>query len=223
MRKIVWITVALLAWPQAAPAQDAAKALAGSWELSTADREKTCNLTFKNDPAKGGFKVEFDPACASVFPPTREVEAWAIVKDDLRLLDARGRTVFDFMEVESGMYEAERANEGIYFLQSTASARPAARNAEEMFGDWTIARQGKTVCTVTLTNSGAGGELGYALRVQPGCEAFVTRLNPVIWRFDRGEIVLSAANGQSWRFAEAEPDKWERVPESPDDVTMKRK
>lgn len=223
MRKIVWIAVVVLVLPQAAPAQDSAKALAGNWELSTADREKTCNLSFKNEPAKGGLKVEFDHACANVFPVTREVEAWAIVKDDLRLLDARGRTLFDFMEVESGMYEAERPNEGIYFLQNQASAPPALRAAEEMFGDWMIARQGKTICTVTLTGNGAGGEMGYALRVQPGCDAFVMRLNPQIWRLDRGEIVLSAASGQSLRFAETEPDKWERVPETPDEMTMRRK
>lgn len=226
MRKIVIVLLTVLFAPHHAIAQapgDAIKALAGGWEISNADREKACNLTFKTDSAKGGFKVEFDKACAGVFPATKDVEAWAIVKDDLRLLDARGRTVFEFTEVESGMYEAERANEGLYFLQSLAATAPAARAAEDMFGDWTMWRSGKSVCALTLTNNGAGGEAGYALRVQPGCDNAVTRLNPAIWRMDRGELVLSSTNGQSLRFEESEPNKWQRVPESAEGLTMSRK
>lgn len=226
MRKILPIVLAAFFIPLAATAQmpsDAVKAIAGEWEISNADREKACNLTLKADPVKGGFKVEFDKSCAGVFPATKDVEAWGLVKDDLRLLDAKGRAVFEFTEVESGMYEAER-KEGLYFLQSLASAAaPPARAAEDMFGEWIVARAGKPVCTLSLTNSGAGGEMGYALRVQPGCDAAVTRLNPVTWRMDRGEVVLSSANGQSLRFEEAEPNKWQRVPESPEGLTMSRK
>jgi len=224
MRKILPILLLLTPFSAAAQtASDAAKAVAGEWEISNADREKACNLVLKTDPVKGGLKVEFDQACATVFPATKDVEAWTLVKDDLRLLDAKGRTVFDFTEVESGMYEAER-KEGLYFLQSLASAAtPPARAAEDMFGDWVVARAGKTVCTLALTNNGAGGELGYVLRVQPGCDTAITRLNPVNWRMDRGELVLSSANGQSLRFEEYEPNKWQRVPETPEGLTMSRK
>jgi hypothetical protein len=226
MRKILPIGLIAFLMPLAAAAQtpsDAVKAIAGEWEISNADREKACNLTLKTDPAKGGFKVEFDKSCAGVFPATKDVEAWGLVKDDLRLLDARGRAVFEFTEVESGIYEAER-KEGLYFLQSLASAAaPPARTAEDMFGEWVVARAGKPVCTLSLTNSGAGGEMGYALRVQPGCDVAVTRLNPVNWRMDRGEVVLSSTNGQSLRFEEAEPNKWQRVPESAEGLTMSRK
>ncbi len=226
MFKIVTIMLTALLAPLPAQAQapsDAVNAIAGGWEISTADREKACNLTFKTDAVKGGFKVEFDKACATVFPPIKEVEAWSLVKDDLRLLDAKGRVVFDFTEVETGMYEAERRNEGLYFLQSHASAAPAARTAEDMFGDWIVGRAGKPVCTLSLTSNGAGGEMGYALRVQPGCDGTALRFSPVGWRMDRGELVLSSANGQSLRFEEAEPNKWQRVPESADGLTMSRK
>lgn len=226
MRRVlpIGLMVLLPLYAAAQTPSDAVKAIAGGWEISNADREKACNLTFKTDPVKGGFKVEFDKPCATIFPPTKDVEAWALVKEDLRLLDARGRTVFEFTEVESGMYEAERANEGLYFLQSHASATPApARTAEDMFGDWTVARAGKTICTLSLTNSGAGGELGYTLRVQPGCDNAVARINPSIWRMDRGELVLLSGNGQSLRFEEYEPNKWQRVPDTPGGLTMSRK
>jgi hypothetical protein len=226
MRKILPIVLVAVLAPYQVAAQapsDAVKAIAGEWEISTADREKACNLTFRTDPVKGGFKVEFESKCAGVFPVIKEVEAWALVKDDLRLLDAKGRVVFDFTEVESGMYEAER-KEGLYFLQGLASAAlPPARAAEDMFGEWVVARAGKPVCTLALTSNGAGGELGYALRVQPGCDGVIARLNPVNWRMDRGEVVLSSANGQSLRFEESEPNKWQRVPESAEGLTMSRK
>jgi hypothetical protein len=85
-----------------------------------------------------------------------------------------------------------------------------------------VARGGKIICRLALTNNGAGGEMGYVLRMQPGCDGAVTLLNPVSWRMDRGEIVLSSANGQSLRFEEYEPNKWQRVPESAEGLTMSR-
>ena len=41
--------------------------MAGSWEFSNADREKACTITFRNDNAKVGKRVEFDPGCAKLF------------------------------------------------------------------------------------------------------------------------------------------------------------
>ena len=37
---------------------ESAKELIGSWEFSTADRELTCTVTFKADPAGKGRRVE---------------------------------------------------------------------------------------------------------------------------------------------------------------------
>ena len=202
---------------------DAAKAMVGTWELSNADRDKSCNLSFKTDPAKGGFKVDFDRGCNEAFPPLREIEAWAIVNDFLRLLDARGRIVFEFTEVESGMYEAERQGEGVFFLQNTAAAGPAFRTPEQMAGDWNVMRDDKLLCAVTLTNTGATGQEGFALRVRQPCDAMVTRFSPSAWRMDRGELVFSSLNGQSWRFEENDAANWRRIPEGADPIALVRK
>ena len=52
----------------------------------------------------------------------------------------------------------------------------------------------------------------------------VARFAPVTWQMDRGEIVLRAANGQSWRFEEAEDGaKWLRVPQTTNPLLMVRK
>ncbi len=46
----------------ALPAQP--RTMAGSWEFSNADREKTCTITFRDTAAsKVGKRVEFDPNC----------------------------------------------------------------------------------------------------------------------------------------------------------------
>jgi hypothetical protein len=49
------------------------------------------------------------------------------------------------------------------------------------------------------------------------------RFAPVSWQMDRGEIVLRAANGQTWRFEEAEDLKWQRIPQTANPILMSRK
>lgn len=235
MRKILLMLFVLCHAASQSAAQNTAqgtseeiKALAGDWEISNADREKTCNLILKTDPAKGGFRIEFAKNCATVFPATKDVSIWALVKGELRLLNARGRAVFDFTEVEAGMYEAERPAEGLYFLQSqTAQNQDAGlqtgRAIEDLLGDWRIARGGKTICAVTLTNIGAGAEAGYVLRTQSGCDNAALSLQPAGWRLDRGELLLLSAGGQSLRFEESEPGQWRRVPDGAGGLTITRK
>jgi hypothetical protein len=193
---------------------EAARAVIGSWEISNADRDKTCAVVFKADPVPGGLKIEFDRACAGVFPVTREIVAWTVAANEIiRLLDARGRTLLEFSEVESGMYEGERPGEGLYFMQNLA-AGPVWRTPDQVFGDWALMRgTGRPICTLTLSNAGAGQD-AYALRVKPGCDALVTRFGPTIWRMDRGELLLSSPRGQTWRFEEADAVTWKRVPET---------
>ena len=209
--------------PSAQTPSDAAKAMVGAWEISNADRDKHCNLNFKTDPVKGGFKIEFDKNCLDIFPASRDVESWAIVNDFLRLHDARGRIVFEFTEVESGMFEAERVGEGLYFLQNLAAAAPAAQTAEQMTGEWDVMRGGKPICAVNLTPTGATNLEGFTLRILQPCDPLVTRFNPSAWRMDRGELVFAAANGQTWRFEESDPATWRRLPEGADPVTLVRK
>ena len=114
---LILIAMLLLAAGDRACAQsDAVKALAGSgaWEISNADRDKACAVTFKTDAARTGYKLELDPACGTTFPFAKDIEGWTLSNDVVRMIDARGRAVIEFNEVESGMYEAERPGEGLY-------------------------------------------------------------------------------------------------------------
>jgi len=210
--------------PALAPApSEAAKAMVGAWEFSNADRDKICTITFKADSIAIGMKLEFDPACGRLFPFIKEIAGWRRAENDfLRLLNAKGRSVLEFSEVESGMFEAPRPGQGILFIQAAAAAAPAPRTVEQISGEWTVVRgAGKTICALTLSVA-AEGE-GFALKRNPGCEPFVTRFNPVSWRLDRGELLLSSAGGDSWRFEEADAATWRRVPEAADPVLLVRK
>jgi hypothetical protein len=208
---------------QAPPPSDAAKAMAGTWEFTNADRDKLCSLTLRTDPGAAGMKLEFDRACAGVFPFIREIEGWTIADNDfLRLVDGKGAPVLEFSEVESGVYEAPRPGEGILFIQNASAAGPAPRTAEQISGEWTIVRgAGKPICALTLTNNAAGEDL--ALRIKPPCDAFVTRFGPTTWQMERGELVLKSPRGQPWRFEETDATTWARVPTTADPVLLVRK
>jgi len=205
-----------------AQTSDAVKALIGTWEISNADRDKTCTITFKGDAAGSAFKLELDKACVPNLPMMKDVTLWKIGQDDsVQLLDTRGRMLVEFTEVENNMYNTQRPNEGVFFLQPPGQAGPPARTVEEMMGDWNIVRAAnKPICGVTLLNTPTG--LDYVLKVKPGCDAFVTRFGPTAWAMDRGELLLKSPRGINWRFAEGDDNKWQRVPESADPLILVR-
>ena len=62
----------------------------------------------------------------------------------------------------------------------------------------------------------------FALTVKPGCDPIITRFAPVGWRLDRGQLIMLAAGGQSWRFEENEEAVWSRVPAMRPPLVMNR-
>jgi hypothetical protein len=207
--------------PSRSSAEDAVNAMIGVWEFSNADHNKVCRFTFRTEAAPGGRRVDVDKTCAGLFPSTKDISVWAADNyGGLRLLDKQGEAVIELTEAESGMYDGFTPGEGRYILQSAAAA--PMRSAEDMIGDWVIARgSGKAICTLTLANSPAGVD-ALALRLKAGCDPLVTRFNPNAWRMDQGELVLLSARGQSWQFEESEPNTWQRVPESADPILLVR-
>jgi hypothetical protein len=200
------------------------KTMIGKWEISNADRDRTCQLTFKADPSGTLFKLEPDKACAVQMPELKDVTGWTIGGLDLvKLIDGKGKPVFEFSEVESGIFEAQRPGEGIFFMQNAATAAAAVSiSLEQMAGDWGVVRgSGKTVCTITLTNAAAGDDV-FALKLKPGCEAFVTGFGPAAWYLDRGELVLKSKAGRFWRFEANDPSNWQRVPEGREPINLVR-
>ncbi|MGY4574355.1 hypothetical protein ACVWY5_007425 [Bradyrhizobium sp. USDA 3256] len=118
------------------------KDMIGQWELATTERSKTCVVTLKGDTAPQGFKLELEPACAAALPFTKDITGWSIkgLGDIVRLHNAAGETVIDFTEVETGIFEGMRTNEGVYILQNLAAARSLAKSMDQMIGDWSMVR-----------------------------------------------------------------------------------
>lgn len=206
-----------------APLTDEAKTLTvGTWEFSNADRDKRCTLIFHTEAAAAGMRLEFDKGCTGLFPFVSEIVGWRFAENDfLRLLDAKGKSVLEFSEVEQQIYEAPRPGEGILFIQTSAAVGPPPKEAEQVAGDWGFVRgSGKPICTVTLVNAAAGPDL--ALKLKPGCDPFIARFAPTAWQMDRGELLLKNARGQTWRFEEGDDSTWERVPETADPVLLVR-
>ena len=204
-----------------APLGDAAKAMTnGTWELSNADRDKRCTVTFRTDPAAAGMRLEFEKGCVGQFPFIADVAGWTLADNDfLRLLDAQGKSLLEFSEVETHIYEAPRPGEGILFIQASTAVGPPPKQAEQMVGDWGLVRgSGKPICTLSLANTPAGDDL--ALTLKPGCNAFVTRFAPTAWQMDRGELLIKNARGQTWRFSEGDNSTWTRVPETAEPLTL---
>ncbi len=200
--------------PPPAPAAptDAMRELARAWELSNADRDMTCIVTFKLSPVRPGFGLDWDRPCASVFPLTKEITAWVLGKNDaIQFLDARGNILLELTEVESGLYEGLRPGDPLYFLQSQA-ALGAERTADQLTGNWAFVRgSGRAICEVTLGSETAGPD-SFALTVKSGCEASITAFGPKTWQFDRGQLVILSAKGDAWRFEEGDADTWQRIP-----------
>ena len=202
------------------PPSDAARALVGVWELSNPDRDRKCQLTFKLDAAPPGRAVTPSSACATAFPDLSTTAAWGMGIDDaLKRVDAKGVVLLELTEVEAGMYETMPSFTH-YFLQ-TLAATNKERITDDLFGEWQFSRGGKAICRLTLSNTAYDTD-SFALTLKPGCDPFIARFAPVSWRLDRGQFVMLAANGQTWRFEENEENTWSRIPAARPPVLMVR-
>jgi len=230
MRLPVAVSVPLLLGLAAAQAQtqtpptEQMKALAGAWELSNADRDRTCAITLKLDAIAAGRAAELDPACVTAFPPLKEVAAWGLGRrDTLVLKDAKGTTLIELLEVEAGMYEGLRPNEGRYFLQNLAAAQSGREyTADQMFGDWGVVRgTGRPICILTLANEAADQD-NFAVQLKPDCDPLIARFAPTGWRMDRGQLLLLSRSGEIWRFEEDDTLAWRRIPAARQPLVLQR-
>jgi hypothetical protein len=218
--------LALLVSGLLASAQDAGtlkKDMIGQWELSTTERSKTCVVTLKPDATAQGLKLELEPGCAAALPFTKEIAAWSIKGLDIvRLQDATGQSVIDFTEVESGIFEGLRTNEGIYILQNLAAARSLAKSMDQMIGDWSMVRgNGRPICGLTLTNTEATPD-NFQVFLKPRCDPLIASFAPTMWRLERGELTLMSAAGEVWRFEADDNAQWRRIPDSADPLILLR-
>jgi len=196
-----------------APPSDAVKSMLGGWEMSNADHDKTCIITFKLDPAGPGRALDLGKDCTTTFPVIKDIAAWTIDNEALRFIDAKGKQLIAFNEVENGIFESEHSSETLYFLQTLAGAEGREHTPDAMFGTWTFARaNGKPICQITLMDTAADTD-SFALETKPGCDPLIANFAPRAWRMDRGQFVLLSSRADPWRFEEVETNTWHRIPE----------
>lgn len=195
---------------------------ANPWELSSADRSKTCILKFRRDAAPQGFALDKDANCAAL-EFTKGIVAWRMRGLDLlALVDEQGRSVIDLSEVESGTFEGQRPGEGIFLLQNAEEAKEATRSMDLLVGNWALVRpQGQSVCRLTLTNTPAAQD-NFQIFTKAPCESFVTSFAPINWRLERGAILINSLSGEVWRFEADDLAQWRRVPENIDPLLLQR-
>ena len=206
---------------QKAPLNDSAKEMIGKWEFSNADRDKTCGVTFKSDATSVGYKLEFDANCINLFPLVHDIVGWKYPEDDLLyLLDAQGRALVEFSEVEDGIFEAPTPGLGVVFLQAPGAAAPApTKKPADVAGDWLVKRGDTTICALTLASGDKGDT--FPLIIKPGCDPAFTKLNFTQWRLDSGELDLLPTNGEPWRFEELDTG-WHRLSETAEQIMLER-
>jgi Protease inhibitor Inh len=196
---------------------ESAKAMIGSWELSNAERDKTCSAKFTSNAARAGFKVTFDASCGILFPPVSKIVGWKFPQDDLLyLLDAQGKALIEFSEVEDGIFEAPTPGLGVLFLQNpaAAAAAPKAEPSRDAAGNWAVLRgDSAPICVLVLARD------GLSVTAQPGCDAGIAKLDFTQWRMDNGELVLVPSNGEPWRFEDVDGN-WRRLSEGAVDQIM---
>ncbi len=217
------MAAALLSPAQAQTVSTLKKDMIGQWELSTAERSKTCVVTLKGDVAPQGQKLELESGCSKALPFTQGIASWNVRGLDIvRLQDSAGAPVIDFTEVESGIFEGRRPGEGIYLLQNLAAARSLTRSMDQMIGDWAIVRgNGNVLCGLTLTNTEASQD-NFAVFLKPRCDPMIASFAPTVWRLERGEVLLMSARGDTWHFEADDNSQWRRVPDSADPLILVR-
>jgi hypothetical protein len=180
-------------------------------------------VTLKANPSAQGLKLELEPSCAKALPFTKEITGWNIKGLDIvRLQDATGEAVIDFTEVETGIFEGVRTNEGVYILQNLAAARSLAKSMDQMIGDWAMVRgNGTTVCGLTLTNNDAGND-NFQVFLKPKCDPAIASFAPTQWRLEHGQILLMSERGETWHFEADDNAQWRLVPDSADPLIMLR-
>ncbi|WP_454915444.1 AprI/Inh family metalloprotease inhibitor [Xanthobacter sediminis] len=214
----------------AAPRLDAAslqmaEKIARPFRLASADGERRCDLTLALQPAGAGLAVTRDVEGCAAVAFTAQVSAW--VPDpsgSIRLLNDQGRTVAEFTEATGGSYEALREGDGVYFLGPPSAAEGAPATAEEVMGEWLLAREpgGVPLCRWTLTEAGAA-QGGYRVEVAPGCDDSLARFGPARWELSGGNILVrGTADGGTIRFARQEDGTWARIPERNRPLLMTR-
>ncbi len=208
--RLALICLAALAPVTAAAQSDAAKALAGPWEISNADHDKICAVTLRAEPTSGGLKFDFDrAACGTNFPPLKEAAAWDLIGDNVvRVVGAKGKVLYEFTEVEAGTYEFAAARPAADVPAERCRRRAAA--AHRRADDRRLERRARSKRTELHVDPHS--DRGWQRRIRPQGAAWLRPGGGRLWSgvmaygsrgpvFEVGTGTELALRGQRWHLA----------------------
>jgi hypothetical protein len=207
------------------PDSEEAQSLAANYELTNADGTLRCPIVLETKSAGAGLALAFDRnKCNSLFGFLGEVAGWAPgMAGAILFVAPNGKVVAEFTEGVGGTYEAIRENDGVYFLANLQVVDPAQQvQVTELYGEWQFsAPDGPPICRIELSDDVAGDGI-FVARVPSECDATIARFAPVLWQYERGDIVLRSKSGDSWRFEAQDSGVWTKVPDKPRPLVLSR-
>lgn len=218
-------------------------ALAGQWDMLTADGKRKCRLTLRPADVPGGKAVGFPASCRRPLPILGRVAAWGVTPDGLiRLNDVRGNPVLIFAEapapfrltstVENVEYQLDSLGRMRRFVervaispQQRAQINPANAPAfDTLPGLYGMIRPGdQEVCRINLSTQPGAQEGRYLANFPTRCrDRGLQVFDAVAWRYSGGKLFLIARRGHEITLIPDGPNQWSKDPPSRSDLTLRK-
>ena len=127
--------------------------MVGGWEISNADRDRRCPMTFSVEPAPGGYKIDLDAELRHRLSVARQRRGLELRTQGCAAAARRqGRRGARVHRGRERHVRIRARREGLLFLQTQAAFKVETRTADQIVGDWSLLREAdKPLCRLTLS------------------------------------------------------------------------
>lgn len=193
--------------PETAPAAEASvdpmiAGMAGPFILEQGSGGPQCRVALSTEAAIHAFAIDIPETCHSDFPELVEVAGWTILEDGtLRLTDALGKGLYEFTEIESGLFlmsgppgfSMVNVDEGDFTETQPIEIFPEQRAGAYVLSQVEAPELAR--CELTLLPE-PGGEDWYNAAVDVACPQELTRFEIIGWRPLANGVALIGKPGE---------------------------
>lgn len=177
---------------------------AGSYHLVPTDGKPVCAVRL--DAARTAPDTyRATPATCPHFPAVAKVAAWRLL-DGTLLLDAKGNTLMHFVEDETALPAWPDLQSPKLYLVPAIAGFTHLPQAEEWVGSWKLQRNGKPVCTITLSATRNGTANDTRKLSATACPGATAKLRS--WSLEDMRLMLWGPNDQMIAFSPAAKGRW---------------
>lgn len=208
LRHAAALSVLLVAAPAAfAQASDEIiRETAGEHQLVPTDGKPVCTVALTPVRIAPDTYRATPRACPGI-PALARVTSWRLL-DGTTLLDARGNTVMHFVEDETALPSYPDLQRPLFYLVPEMPGFTHLPRHDEWAGAWKLKRQGKPICTITLstTRNGTGDDTRKLSAASCSRQSPASRLR--VWELDGMQLMLWGPNDQQIALEYASPGRW---------------